>query len=315
MNMLFIKKNYVFFFFFSTLIAQDISGKVVFSYSYSDDEDVINGFGLKRAYLSIDKKISDDLSFKFLTDIDPKSSPQDVYIKNAKVDWKTLNGKVVIGLQGMNMFKIQEGNWGKRYLDKTVMDRFGYSSSADMGVGYYGSNSIFSYSVLLTNGAGYKKSETDSYKKTSLQFVYGNTNLSKSDGFNFGTVLSYEPYKREGEVGIPEEPIGKHEKRVLGIFGAYAKDNLRVGMEWNQLNDSGLLDGNYNDSLTSIYCNYDLESSKNLFLKYDMVSGNKDTNYFLAGLEFNPTKGLMIAPHLRSNDGTSEAGVNFQFKF
>ena len=135
--MLFIKKNYVLFFFFSTLIAQDISGMIVFNYSHSDEDDAINGFAVKRAYLTVSKEISDDLSFKLQTDVDPNDSPQDIYIKNAKVDWKTGGGKVVIGLQGMNMFKVQETTWGRRYVDKVSMDSFKYSSAADMGVGYY----------------------------------------------------------------------------------------------------------------------------------------------------------------------------------
>ena len=84
--MLFIKKNYVLFFFFSTLIAQDISGMIVFNYSHSDEDDAINGFAVKRAYLTVSKEISDDLSFKLQTDVDPNDSPQDIYIKNAKVD-------------------------------------------------------------------------------------------------------------------------------------------------------------------------------------------------------------------------------------
>ena len=46
---------------------------------------------------------------------------------------------------------------------------------------------------------------------------------------------------------------------MFGVFGGYAKDNLRVGAEWSQLDDSGLLDGNYNNNLTSVYCNYEIK--------------------------------------------------------
>jgi hypothetical protein len=195
------------------------------------------------------------------------------------------------------------------------MDRFKYSSSADMGIGYYHSKDKFHGSLLITNGAGFKKSENDSHKKLSLQFIYGNTNLSKSDGFNVGAVLSHEPYDRDGEVTIPEEPAGEHSKKVFGVFGGYAKNNLRVGAEWSQLDDSGLLDGNYNNNLTSVYCNYALKNKQSLIVKYDMVSGNKDANYALVAMEFTPTKGLMVSPNVRSNDGTTSLGVNFQFQF
>ena len=131
--MMFLKKwNIILLIAFSSLVAQDINGKVVFAYSNSDDSSKIDGFDLKRVYLTFAKSISDELSITIQTDVDASSSPQNIYLKNAKADWNIANGKVVIGLQGMNMFKIQEMNWGKRYLDKTVMDRFKYSSSADM---------------------------------------------------------------------------------------------------------------------------------------------------------------------------------------
>ena len=314
--MMFLKKwNIILLIAFSSLVAQDISGKVVFAYSNSDDSSKIDGFGLNRVYLNFSKEISDELSVTIQTDAYPESSSQNIYLRNAKADWKTLNGNVVIGLQEMNMFKVQQMNWGKRYLDKTVMDRMQYSSVADMGIGYYHSKDKFHGSILITNGAGFKKSETDSHKKLSLQFIYGTAKLSKSDGFNVGAVLSHEPYDRDGEVTIPEEPSGEHSKKVFGVFGGYAKDNLRVGAEWSQLDDSGLLDGNYNNNLTSVYCNYAFKNKQSLIVKYDMVSGNKDANYALVAMEFIPTKGLMVSPNVRSNDGATSLGVNFQFQF
>jgi len=314
--MMFLKKwNIILLIAFSSLVAQDISGKVVFAYSNSDDSSKIDGFGLNRVYLNFSKEISDELSVTIQTDAYPESSSQNIYLRNAKADWKTLNGNVVIGLQEMNMFKVQQMNWGKRYLDKTVMDRMQYSSVADMGIGYYHSKDKFHGSILITNGAGFKKSETDSHKKLSLQFIYGTVKLSKSDGFNIGAVLSHEPYDRDGEVTIPEEPAGEYSKKVLGVFGGYAKNNLRVGAEWSQLDDSGLLDGNYNNNLTSVYCNYAFKNKQSLIVKYDMVSGNKDANYALVAMEFIPTKGLMVSPNVRSNDGATSLGVNFQFQF
>ena len=311
--MLLIKKSYItLLIIFSSLIAQDINGKVVFAYT---DKEEAESFALKRVYLTFSKAISEELSVTIQTDVDPASSPQDIYLKNAKADWKTLNGTVVIGLQNMNMFKVQEMNWGKRYLDKTVMDRFQYSSAADMGIGYYHSKDKLHGSILMTNGTGFKKSEDDSHKKLSLQLIYGNSKLSKSDGFNVGAVFSHEPYEREGEVGIPEQPTGEHTKKVFGFFGGYAKNNLRIGAEWNQLEDSGLLDGNYNDNLSSFYINYAFNPKNTLVMKHDMVSGNKDANYTVVAVEFAPTKGLKVAPNVRSDDGTNALGVNFQFAF
>jgi hypothetical protein len=46
-----------------------------------------------------------------------------------------------------------------------------------------------------------------------------------------------------------------------------------------------------------------------------MVSGNKDANYTLVAVEFAPTKGLMVAPNVRSDGDSNTLGVNFQFAF
>ena len=175
-----------------------------------------------------------------------------------------------------------------------------------MGVGYYRSyKDKLHYSVLLTNGSGYKKSETDSHKKTSLQFVYGEQKLSSKDGFNLGLVFSHEPYDLDDDT--------EESTNVLGLFGGYANEGIRVGLEWNQRDDS-VQDST--DNITSLYMNYDLQSNKSVFLKYNMVSsGDNDTNYLVAGMEFAPTKGLMIAPNYRNDGDNSKFAVNFQFKF
>ena len=42
---------------------------------------------------------------------------------------------------------------------------------------------------------------------------------------------------------------------------------------------------------------------------------NKHVAVFNTSMEFAPTKGLVVAPNVRSNDGTTSLGVNFQFQF
>ena len=86
------------------------------------------------------------ISYKFQTDIDYKTSPINLYIKNAKVDWNYGKGKLTLGLQGMNMFNVTEKTWGFRFLEKSPMDKYEFSSSADMGIGYSGK---FKYKEFL----------------------------------------------------------------------------------------------------------------------------------------------------------------------
>ena len=134
-------------------------------------------------------------------------------------------------------------------------------------------------------------------------------------GYNIGLVYSHEPYERLGEVGIPEELFGDHTKQVFGLFGAYAKNNINLGAEWNNLNDSGLLDGNYNNTLYSLYFNYMLSSKYMLILKHDKVSGNIDNDYSLIAFEFKTKDNFLLAPNYRIGNDQNNLGINFKYSF
>ncbi|MDD9887725.1 MAG: hypothetical protein OXU46_03760, partial [Candidatus Marinimicrobia bacterium] len=129
------------------MLAQEISGKTFFHYSRPSQSDANSSFGFKRVYLTTTKKVSENITYKVQADVDYKSSPKNMYIKNAKVDWKINQGKIVLGMQGMNMFKTQENTWGRRYIQKMSMDQFKYSSSADIGIGFYKTMKSFGFST------------------------------------------------------------------------------------------------------------------------------------------------------------------------
>ena len=150
-----------------------------------------------------------------------------MYIKNAKVDWKTDFGTLTLGMQGMNVFNVAEKTWGHRFLEKSPMDFHKFSSSADMGVGYSGQFSIIYYSLMITNGSGYKNLENNKYKKISTQLVFGEKKLVKTDGYNAGLVYTIEPYSDTGKIS------------VIRLFGGYAGNGLRVGGEFDMNIDSG----------------------------------------------------------------------------
>lgn len=294
---------------FNMTLSQEISGKTFFHYSRPSGDNANSSFGFKRVYLTATKKVSENITYKFQADVDYKSSPQNMYIKNAKVDWNTSQGKIVIGMQGMNMFKIQENTWGKRYIQKMTMDQFKFSSSADMGIGFYKSINKIGLSALMTNGSGYKKAENDDHKKLSFQAVYGEQKLNKNDGFNVGGSLSTESYDLDS--------LTVKNKTVMGFFGGYAGDNIRGGIEWNQKKDSGL---DMTSQITSAYGHYQLKPNLGVFIRYDMFSpdtneSNEDINYMIAGMEFSPGKGLTIAPNYRKAGDDTELIVNFEFKF
>ncbi len=296
---------------------QKIGGVVHYNYAYDLTKDADNdaGFTVSRVYLKLTDKLADNLSFKLTTDIDYKNSPKNVYLKYAKVDWKTNFGKVTFGLQGMNVFNVQEKTWGYRFIEKSAMDRKKFSSSADLGVGFaktLGKN--IHLSALYTNGTGYKKNENDSHKKISVQGLMGQKKLSSKDGFNVGAAFSFEPYDVDSAT--------VENKTVLGVFGGYAGKGIRVGGEFNTFNDAGT---ELSKQITSAYAIYKLSDKLRVYGRLDMFDPNTDNdgdseNYIIAGLEFKPVSGLYIAPNIRMTtpeEGDAETMflLNFQFKY
>jgi hypothetical protein len=302
----------------SSLLAGDgkVGGLAFFNYRYdgADDAALKQSFGLTRVYFSYEKELSEGLQYKFQTDIDYGHSPMNLYLKNAKVDWKGGFGKLTFGLQGMNVFNIQEKTWGRRFIEKSAMDKYKFSSSADMGVGY--SNKLrenLHLSILYTNGSGYKKGETDKYKKLSTQVLLGESKLAKKEGFNVGGVFSYEPYDVDS--------INTKTKTVMGIFGGLSKGSLRLGGDFDLLNDTG---EDLKKQIISVYTNYQINEKMAVFGRVDQYDPNtgvtKDAHLFLiAGFDYSPGKGLIIAPNLQyklpeDGDGSYVLLINFLFK-
>ncbi|NQU66457.1 MAG: hypothetical protein HQ510_00805 [Candidatus Marinimicrobia bacterium] len=290
----------------------NVSSVVFFDYIYDFTSDANNdaGFAIKRVYFTVTDNLADNLSYKLQTDIDSNNSPKNVYLKNAKVDWKTDLGKITLGLQGMNVFSVQEKTWGYRFIEKSAMDRKKFSSSADMGIGYankFAQNILFS--ILYTNGTGYKKSEDDSYKKISAQALIGQPKLSSKEGFNAGGVFTFEPYESDETV------------TVFGLFGGFASAALRIGGEFDMLTDSG---PDVTEQIISVYTVYKLSDKLQTYGRIDIYDPNTDTdedseNYIIAGIHYSPVTGLIIAPNLRlvtPEEGDSETffQLNFQFK-
>ena len=308
------------FFLFSYLLAQgSISGVGFYNYSHDLTKDSANddGFTLNRVYFTYKNNVSDDLSVKFQTDVGEVGDDERLtaYLKKAQVDWKSPIGKLTFGMQGMNMFNITEKTWGFRFIEKSPMDKHKFSSSADMGVGYSGKVNDISYSILMTNGSGYKKQENDKFKKISFHGVYGQPKLVKADGYNVGLAYSMEPYEDANEESF--------NKTVMSFFGGFAGSGLRFGGEFDMHSDS---DGDITKQIMAFYASYKLMDSIEGLVYFDMFDPDIDTKkdgetYIIAGLNFYPTKGLTITPNIRmtsfedGSDSQKMFKMNFQFKF
>ena len=291
----------------------EITGVSYFDYTYDLMENATNdeGFALTRVYLTYKNDISKDVSFKFQSDIDYKISPANLYLKKAQLNWKSPVGKITLGMQGMNIFNVTEKNWAFRFIEKSPMDKHGFSSSADMGIGYYNRISKFSYNLLITNGVGYKRQEDDKWKKISLQTVYGQKNIDKEGGFNLGTSFSYERYSSGN---------GPSSIIVGSFFGGLKLNRFRIGGEFERKKNI------QTEQIIAFYSSYKIIDNLEGLVYLDMYdpdtdSGGNFETYTILGFNYYPTKGLIISPNFRLTSFESESEsktlfkVNFQFKF
>ena len=113
----------------------NLGGYAIFDYSNASGNDA---FDLKRAYLSYSSDVSEELFFKMRFDVGRHADERlTTFLKNAYVDYKCENGdKLSLGLIGTNSYGVQEKNWGYRFIEKSVVDKYGMTNTADFGVGY-----------------------------------------------------------------------------------------------------------------------------------------------------------------------------------
>ena len=301
----------------SMLVAGDtkINGDTYFHYTYEDADN--SSFSLSRAYFTFSKKVNNQVSYKFQTDIG-SGGPSDytVYLKNANLSYKSAFGNLVFGLQGMNMFKIQENTWGYRFIEKSAMDKYKYSSSADMGISWEKSLGIITPSVMISNGTGYKKDEDDGYKKLSVRVLHGKAKLK--EGFNAGAVVSMEAKDYDDGTGNME----KGGTTVFGVFAATLFGPIKLGGEYATLTKD--MGSEVSGNVLSIYGNYKINKMISGFGRFDLVDPDADTendgyNYLIIGADYHPGKVFHMAPNVKikspeTGDSESIYQVSFRFK-
>ena len=287
-----------------------IGGITYFDYSKTEDE---SAFNFNRQYFSYAIDMSDDIKFKVIFDVgrSPTDSRLNTYLKKAQVNYKTSYANISLGLIGMNTYGVQEKNWGYRFIEKSAIDRYGFSSTADIGVGFARSlTDNLNMSLQVVNGEGFKQPQVDKYHKISFNTTYGERRLNNNDGYNTGIVYSTE--------ATDSDPTN-----MISAFGGFAGMCLRLGAEYDMLTKEDT-----ESSIISVSANYSFMDNKDIFLRYDMydedTSVDKDgSSYMITGILLSCGNGLSVAPNMRiksyENDSKesdeTEYKVNLQFKF
>ena len=271
------------------------------------------GFEIKRAYFGYKAKMSEHFDAHLKLDI---GSPEDLsefslikryaYFKNAYVRYKNKKFTTIFGILDVLHFKMQEGYWAHRYIEKVFPDKYRFGAKADLGWQIeYKWLDWLTTDFTIMNGEGYTKIQSDNTLKAGA-------GISVYPFNNFVTRFYYD-YSEKTTV-----------QSTMALFLGYKiKNKIYAGVEGNyRINDR--YRKNYNRYGYSGYLSYYIFKKWQLFGRYDQVYSNeleneeypwdiaKDGSKIIGGVEFSPIKNLKIAlnyqdwfPYAR-NEGNSQ---------
>lgn len=254
-----------------------------------------SAFAIDRAYFGYEYNLSKNFSGKLNIDVGNPGVGKlqmTAYLKNAYIKYHTDKLSVEFGLIGTTAFKAMEGWWGNRYIEKSFQDAYKFNASADLGASVkYSITDWISADLIFVNGEGYKSLQADNQFKTGLG-------------------VTVDPVKNFYLRGYYDMMGSTDPQTTTSVAAAYKTKTLSAAVEYNMQNNVGnTADKDF--SGYSVYANYVAAKKVKVFARYDMLTSNtlsgetanwnasKDGSLILAGLEYNPVKGVKFAPNFR----------------
>ncbi|MEJ2678126.1 MAG: porin, partial [Gemmatimonadota bacterium] len=121
-----------------------VSGLVYAQYDYqlADTANHANAFDVKRAYLTFTRGFTDKVSARVTADIYRDANGSLNYrLKYAYVAWSPSGGPISLRFGQIHtpLLDWEEGLWGYRVQGTMPLERYGYVTSSDLGIGAIGS--------------------------------------------------------------------------------------------------------------------------------------------------------------------------------
>lgn len=284
-------------------------GKVFTNFNHDNDK---NEFELKRAYLGYSYKIDDNFSTKITLDVGNNSSGSayTTFLKIASLTWKPMtNTTVNMGMIGTKNFKFMEKSWGRRYIEKSALDKEKWANSADLGVSLdYKVFNNFTIDGQILNGEGYKNTQDeDGLMRVGFGGTYKLSNFS---------IRVFRDIKSCACTDINQE--------ITTAAVSYSNNQLNIGFETDMMANSNNIE-NEDREIMSVYGSYKISERYTLFGRYDDYtsenSWDEDGTYIIAGVEAQLTKGVKAAANIRQttndiNDVKDNSFyLNLEYKF
>lgn len=288
------------------------SGKVIMRIFSNFNTTITDGsttsaFQFERSYFGYQYEFSKELSARVLFDVTvPKEKNQEMtlHVKNAFVKYSRGQFWVNFGMIPTLQVNLQEDFWGYRYLLKSSQDINRMISTADIGMSasYQFIDKVLSADISIINGESYKYIQADNQFKTGLG-------------------LTLKPIKDLTIRGVYDfTGIDNAQMSYIAFLG-YQFGKNSIGAEYNlQQNVGNIVGKDYWG--TSVYITLAPFKNIEVFGRYDYLTSNKitdatenwnvsrDGSLFVAGIEYNPLKGLKITPNYRLSSPAKENTAN-----
>jgi hypothetical protein len=242
-------------------IPVDFSGVLYANFQYQGAKGATksqNKFDLERAYLTFRMPAGDRASIRITADVfQQQTTPNDAFYRGwvirakyayLQYDYLKSGGWTGVARGGLihNVVIDHMEQFWPRWISQTPVERSGFFSSADAGVGTLIAlpNKFGEFYATIVNGPGYTSRETDRFKdyaaRLSITPLSGaNNKIIKSltlTGYTYiGAVGSAFASGGAGQIG----PIGSSlPRKRAGVFVGVRDPRLSAGAEWDTRKDA-----------------------------------------------------------------------------
>ena len=286
----------------------------------------VSGFNLTRSRLGYDYQATASLKATVVLDINVfDDNTRTANFHYAMLEWTCENLSLSGGLIYLSQFEAQEAFWGRRYIEKSFQDLYGFGHDSDLGLKLkYRFVDWLSADFAVTNGEG-------------------TLNLNNNNRYKYGFGITAKPvdgltlrayadlYSKSPDLYPPSGPTASYKNQgTVALFAGYSNDMFSLGAEYNnQVNRSFLKGCDY--SGLSVYAGVPVNEKLGFYGRYDYVDTKTsegvayewsfvNKNALVAGLEYKPTSQLSISPNYRyaeslAGDGRHAVSVNVGFSW
>ncbi|HQU14842.1 MAG: hypothetical protein B7Z66_03575 [Chromatiales bacterium 21-64-14] len=292
-----------------------ISGKMYGDLTYKNltgngSEIPDSGFGtdVKRFYFGVGHQFNDIWSVNLTTDFNYSSSDKNtqVFIKKAYIQAKfSPLATVRLGSADMPWIPYDEGLYGFRYVENTLIDRLGFGNSADWGAHLLGKEGMFNYAFSGVNGGGYHNPP----RSKNVDFA-GRVGVNPLPGMSLA-VGGYVGKLAQNTAGATTF----HTAKRLDLIAAYVQPTYRLGVEYFKAYDWNTVANPMSDRAYGLSAWGSVSPMRHitLFARFDYAKPSQDLQpglkdyYFNVGVQDEVYKNVLLAlafKHEKQDNGS-----------